>query len=482
MSTPPRPCLPDPLRNGRIQQIRLPREREVVLEVYHPTAGATHWLISFDNRYARLALHQGRLRANTRPGVFCQWLRSHLAGGHLVDLRLVCANVLALWVEAPRGEFCLILEINQEDSNLLLLDAQQKLLIAARHPTLPGRTLARGADYRPPLRLRELDPAQSDPKRWPATSLEAAREMEKHWLAEQRETESIEQQRQALRTVRRRIKALQKRLDQLSQDHSRAAQAEGVKREAELLSIHRHLLKTGLSTVTLPDSFEAGEGPVTLNLDPTLSPGENIQRRFLTYRKWRHSQEHIARRTRQTEAEMAAWENRLAILRDPEETSEKSALARELSTGTKKIPVKAPGASKGREKPNFMKRFSREGYEILVGRSAAENDKLTFGLGRGRDGWLHAQGTGGAHVLVRNPSSNPMPAGTLREAAWLAAYYSQRRADGIVDVDSTQRKYVTKLKGGLPGQVLFSQTRTITVNLKDPQLGKILQRLEVEKP
>jgi hypothetical protein len=53
---------------------------------------------------------------------------------------------------------------------------------------------------------------------------------------------------------------------------------------------------------------------------------------------------------------------------------------------------------------SVARRFvSPDGLTVLVGRSAADNDLLTFGLGESRDAWLHVAAESGSHVIVRNP-------------------------------------------------------------------------------
>ena len=44
-----------------------------------------------------------------------------------------------------------------------------------------------------------------------------------------------------------------------------------------------------------------------------------------------------------------------------------------------------------------------EGFEILVGKADADNDRLTFAVAEPRDFWLHVSGPAGSHVIVRNP-------------------------------------------------------------------------------
>ena len=51
---------------------------------------------------------------------------------------------------------------------------------------------------------------------------------------------------------------------------------------------------------------------------------------------------------------------------------------------------------------------------------------------------MHAAGTPGAHVVVRNPQRlKSLPTATLRRAAEIAAYHSGARADGAVYLRGT---------------------------------------------
>ncbi len=61
--------------------------------------------------------------------------------------------------------------------------------------------------------------------------------------------------------------------------------------------------------------------------------------------------------------------------------------------------------------PPAIKKIVFNGWEILVGKSAAGNDHLTMKIARPDDLWLHAEGMPGSHVLVRNPNAGGYPAG-----------------------------------------------------------------------
>jgi predicted ribosome quality control (RQC) complex YloA/Tae2 family protein len=107
---------------------------------------------------------------------------------------------------------------------------------------------------------------------------------------------------------------------------------------------------------------------------------------------------------------------------------------------------------------------SSDGEEILVGRTGRDNDRLTFRLAGQDDFWLHASGTAGAHVILRNPRRQPRPSPmALQEAAALAAWWSDVRAAGQVDVQWTRRKHVHRIRGAAPGTVRVKKSETILV-------------------
>lgn len=108
---------------------------------------------------------------------------------------------------------------------------------------------------------------------------------------------------------------------------------------------------------------------------------------------------------------------------------------------------------------------SSDGFEILVGKSARDNDHLSLKVGKPHDFWFHVAPTSGSHVVVRNPDNlKRLPKTTLREAAALAVHYSKSKNGGRVDVHWTQCKHVGKRRGAPAGQVTLSRYDTVRVS------------------
>ena len=112
---------------------------------------------------------------------------------------------------------------------------------------------------------------------------------------------------------------------------------------------------------------------------------------------------------------------------------------------------------------SVARRFvSPDGFTVLVGRSAADNDVLTVKLAAPRDFWFHIASGSGSHVVVRNPDGlDRLPRDTRRFAAALAAGYSKARRGGRVAVHVTTCSEVRKPRGFAPGKVTLRRYSTV---------------------
>ena len=117
-------------------------------------------------------------------------------------------------------------------------------------------------------------------------------------------------------------------------------------------------------------------------------------------------------------------------------------------------------SSKGRP----YRSFTLDGFDILVGKAASDNDHLTFQVAEPHDLWLHvAGGTPGSHVVIRNPDRGPVPDAVTRCAAALAAWYSKARNAARVEVHLCRASDVKKSRGAPAGQVQIARYKSLKV-------------------
>lgn len=109
------------------------------------------------------------------------------------------------------------------------------------------------------------------------------------------------------------------------------------------------------------------------------------------------------------------------------------------------------------------------GFEILVGKGARENDRLTFRAAAPHDAWLHASGYAGSHVVIRNPQRVEIPREVVECAAQLAAFHSKaREARGKIDVHFCRVADVRKPPGFPAGKVQMRRWESVKVYARNP--------------
>ena len=84
------------------------------------------------------------------------------------------------------------------------------------------------------------------------------------------------------------------------------------------------------------------------------------------------------------------------------------------------------------------------------------------------DLWLHVRDAPGSHVVIRS-GGQPVKEETLVMAAQLAAFYSSQKGERAVPVAYTEKRFVTRVPGGRPGQVYVRNEDTVTVPGEMPE-------------
>ncbi len=237
-----------------------------------------------------------------------------------------------------------------------------------------------------------------------------------------------------------------------AQDSARAKEAAEsaatLRSQAELLLAYPHQVAPKTDSVTLTDF--SGE-PVTISLDPKFDAASNAQRLYARAKKL--EQRRVQAEAREEEVETA--------LADVKEHLERLEALGEGELETLARTHLRPEKTQFRSTPG-MRFESPQGFTVLVGRNARDNDTLTFRVARSLDVWLHAQGYPGSHV-INQAQGKEIPFETVLFASRLAAAHSKASQSANVPVDYTLKKNVWKPKGATPGAAYMTQQKTVYV-------------------
>ena len=558
------------LLGARIDKIQQPTRDQIVLLL----RGNKRVLLSANPNQPRIQLTAQQRDNPAQPPMFCMLLRKHLVGARIEaieqpDLERVVRLTLRVTDElGETGKRQLVLEAMGRRANLLLLDAEERILDCLRRvPFEPNsdRALLPGLYYRLPTPLAKLSllsqpedalaliEAGGEPEelvdrflvdRFTGLSPLVARELAQRAAgatdvrfgelnaaqkaALLREVESLVnmlqnnvfeptvllregrpadftyravtqygaetavetresfsalldefydlRERQELSARRGRELAhaatvardrMARKSETLKKEYAATQERDTLRLYGDLITANLYRMERGAARFTTENFYEDGQPPVTIPLDPLLTPQQNAAKYYKRYNKAKSAELHLREQIAKAESERAYLESVLQELAQAETEQEFQEIRSELrETGYLR---------RGKEKKELKRSFapreyrSGAGLRILVGRSNTQNDQLTLKKADKRDIWLHAQKTHGSHVILCTGGAEPDEQ-SLLEAAMLAAYYSQAREGSNVAVDYTSVKYVKKPAGARPGMVVYETYRTLYVT---PDIKKL---------
>lgn len=349
-----------------------------------------------------------------------------------------------------RKQRSLVVQLTGRSSNLLLLDEQNRILAQLREGQGSGQTISE--TYQPP-------PTNSTARKslLSREHKSISESLDAHYLAAAAKQAAEAKIISARAEIRKEISRRARLLQELENDLSSHANAESERRIGDLLLANVGSAKRASGRVVLTDYFAEGTPTIEIEVDDNLTIPEEASRRFESYARSKRARGQIAKRIEAVRAEIAKLKAQsIELESNPPTTNAPTVVQSRAST-------RSPEGLRDKKIPGTRRYFSADGYEILVGRTARDNDHLTFKIAAPNDLWLHAADYPGSHVIVRNPTRKDIPHRALVEAAQLAAHFSQANKDPKVDVHYTQRKFVSKIKGSAPGLVRLLRFKTIIV-------------------
>ena len=472
------------LPGGILQGVHHPRPFEIVLTRRVP-GDSRFLLLSVDPGCSRIHLAGKKPPSPKKPSDFCMILRKFIKGARILGLHQVEGDrvlliPLAVRGEGKSGEWVLAVEMIGRRGGIYLVDPSGVVsgaLSGSGRPRLgPGDVYVSPPPPPPGSQSRERkeEPAIERPDG--ATFNEGAEAFYEDLLASRHAEDRNESAKKAIRKMRKKLSRLESKL---RDDLDETADSDRFRRMGELVKMNLGLLSKGMESFDCRDVLGAEDEQITIPLDPSLGPVENMEACFRKGKKLVRAQAHHAKRLDDCRADLALLDRLAAELSGVADEEVLDGVEAALgargwldSRRHRRAAGRGVGTPK-RSSPGLT--IPRGDFEIVVGRKDADNDAITFRLAKGNDWWLHPLHVAGPHVLIRPGGQEQPPREVVMDAGQLALYFSKLKRSGKGDVMLTQRKYIQRAKGAKPGSVICRRYSTLFVKIDVDRVRALLE-------
>ena len=446
-----------PLKGSYIQKVTEHTVHSFTLSMYSQQEKA--WLLYFeiatpDARVVRTRVMREKAKNAQR---FTQYMRAHLVGRKITNVRqLPFDRAFIMDAENSEGRIRIIVRLfSGIGANVIITDDQFCIL------ELMYRRPQRGEEKGNILTLEERT-GEGDRtfavRPWSGESFNEFIDREGTLKAREERTEDL-----VRRLEEKRDKELASLSDRLRRQEERIRTTEGYEEKkayADILSGAIHTMVKGMDSITL-DDYRTG-GRITLPLDPQLSPNENLERLYERYRKDRRACEMAREEADAIREEIGAVKAKYEVLLS-ERQNEKM-----LKEAAK------PTDRRHQDDGKAGVRLTVQGFDIIIGRNARENDEILRHDTRGSDIWMHTRDTSGAYVIIKSKKGKTVPLPVLLDAASLAIHYSKAKKNGKADLYYTEVKYLRRAKDGKRGLVIPTQEKNLFAQLDEKRVKELL--------
>ena len=270
-----------------------------------------------------------------------------------------------------------------------------------------------------------------------------------------------EKKKNLLKYVDSQIKKFKKIEKNIKVDLKKNENFENYKNIGDILAANMHQIKYGMKKVTVFDFYNNQE--ITINLDPLLSPNDNLNFYYNKYNKGKRTISALNIRFSDIQDEIKYFEEiKMFIEKENdfigiEEIENELNLANNGNKSKNKIKLNKP-------KKRELLSFNYNGFQIFVGRNNKENEEISFFKGQPNDIWMHIKDIPGSHVLILR-NNQELPNDVLLHAANLACEHSKAKKGDKVTVDYCERKFVKKIKNSKPGNVIYTNFHSLLIEV-----------------
>jgi predicted ribosome quality control (RQC) complex YloA/Tae2 family protein len=447
---------------SHIQQIIQPDYRNLYLYLFSPER----------REVMRICLATGATRihaTSVRPKKphtrqrFEQFLTSRLKGGRITEARQVNRDRIVRLQVSRAGEITdLWIRLWGGAANIIATEPDGRVLDAffrrpRRGESSGGQYLVEeDTDLSPEHEeklssfVNRFDPARS-----------VSQQIDEHYRLIEEETERAALVEKTQRRVAQQRNAVAARLEKARNRLEATSAAEEHRHFGDLIIANLHRIAPGDKWLEAED-YATDNSIVSIELDPESSPQANAEKYYQKAKRAKKRVEGLSQEIANLERRLKELDARL------DQVSEWS--LEQLRSET--LPSAKPQKRDETTPPGLE--FTSYGYQILVGRTAAENDQLLRRHVRGNDLWLHTRDYPGGYVFVRSRRGKSVPLEVLLDAGNLAVHFSKARSNGGAELYYTPVKYLRRARSGPAGLVLPTQEKNLTIRVEPERIARLL--------
>jgi len=462
-----------PIEGSFLREFRQPDHHSLVFELYN-RSNKFKLFISLDNRNCRLHLLEKKLNNPRTLPRFAAFLRAHLKNGKVKECSQVGKERIIKFsitkdAQSEQSEqsaqsgrqYLLWIRLWGGAANVIVTDMNNRILDCFFRR--PGKGEITGGYYNPIEELKERTPKKEyliRPLTGPATFNQ---KIEAFYFTQARDQQLKELKDTIAQTLENRENRLLTSIERLAKKKEEYTAFEHFKIQGDLITTNIHALRKGSKWLhTL--SFEDPEREIEIELNPTLTPAQNAEWYYEKYRKAKRGSFRIEQEINELKQSLKEIEKKrlLAVNQESLEKLKMLFPIRPKQHRKQDRVLSVPGLT-----------YYSAGFQILVGRTAQENDTLLRKFVRGNDYWLHLRDYPGAYVFIKNRAGKSLPLEALLDGANLALFYSKGRKSASGDVYYTKVKYLRRVKRGRIGLVIPTQEKNLFVKLDQARLERL---------
>ncbi len=447
-----------------INQTYQPKPEIIIFELYKEQRTTT-LLFSLSPMFGRMHATARRFSNPRKLQRFASFLRARIKGGTITEARQVRNDrIVRLAVSKAGDSYVIWVRLWGGSSNMIVTDESGNVLDACYRR--PGKNEVSGGFYNPEespatqgkrekkddYAIRELPGEGSFNEKVDGFFREKEESTEKETLLKSLEI-----------LVHERENHLRASLEHAESNLAEFGTSDRLKEIGDIIQASIQKIGKGDKWLTAED-FYHDDQRIEIELDPRLTPQENAA---VYYEKYKKEKGQIERTKENIETLKASLDSL---------KSKKALLASDASIPELREAVRALRKKESHEtgKSGFTGlSFFDSGYDMLVGRSAAENDLLLRSFVKGNDYWFHCRDYPGAYVFVKALRDKSLPLEVMLDAANIAVFYSKAKQSGKGDVYYTRVKYLRRVKGGKKGLVIPTQEKNLSITLDEERISRL---------